>query len=151
MYWRRAFPGEPVQVGAARVFVAYLLAGFPPLDDVLLALDELAVNAIRHTGSGRPGGAFAVAVYRDAAGVTVSVTDQGASTEPRVKGLAGAIDPVDLAECGHGLLTVTALAITWYWSGAPCSRTVHATFAVTHLRRDHTATPADPLPPEAAL
>jgi serine/threonine-protein kinase RsbW len=150
MYWRRAFSGEPVQAGAARAFVAHLLAGYPSLDDVLLALDELAVNAIRHTGSGRPGGTFIVAVHRDAAGVTVSVTDQGGPTEPRVQFLAGAIDPIDLAECGRGLLTATALATAWFWSGTPCSRTVHATFAVPRLRHDHTATSAGPLAPGVA-
>ncbi|GAA0365966.1 hypothetical protein GCM10010151_64880 [Actinoallomurus spadix] len=150
MYWRRTFSGEPVQVGAARAFVAYLLAGFPSLDDVLLVLGELAVNAIRHTGSGRPGGTFTVAVHRDAAGVFVSVTDQGAPSEPRVQPPADAIDPIDLAECGRGLLTVTALATAWFWSGTPSSRTVHATFAVPRLRHDHTATSADPMAPGVA-
>lgn len=150
MYWRRTFPGEPVQVGAARAFAAYLLAGFPALDDVLLVLGELAVNAIRHTGSGCPGGTFTVAVHRDAAGVFVSVTDQGAPTEPCVQPVADATDLIDLAECGRGLLTVTALTTTWFWSGTPCSRTVHATFAVPRLRHDHTATSADPMASEVA-
>lgn len=149
MYWRRTFAGEPIQVGAARAFVAHLLAGFPSLDEVLLVLGELAVNAVRHTGSGRPGGVFTVAVHRDAAVVTVSVTDQGAPTEPRVQPLADAADPIALAECGRGLLTVTSLTTAWSWSGTPRSRTVHATFAVPRLRRGDTATSADPMAPGA--
>lgn len=53
MYWRREFRGRPDQVRLVRAFAAHLLAEFPALDDVLLVLDELAVNAIQHTRSGR--------------------------------------------------------------------------------------------------
>ena len=126
MYWRRVFPGQAAQVRAVRAFAACLLADFPAVEDVLLVLDELAVNALRHTRSGRPGGRFGVEVRCNLAGVTVSVTDQGGPTEPRLGPLT---DPGDLAESGRGLLTVTALATSWSWSGTPCSRTVHATFA----------------------
>ncbi|SEG53157.1 Anti-sigma regulatory factor (Ser/Thr protein kinase) [Thermomonospora echinospora] len=122
MYWRRTFPGDAAQVRAARTFAAFLLPGFPTLDDVLLTIDELAVNAIRHTRSGH----FTVEVRHNPTGVTVSVTDQGAPTEPRVQPLT---DPTALTESGRGLLTVTALATTWHWTGTPTSRTVHATFA----------------------
>ncbi|WP_199487743.1 hypothetical protein [Actinomadura spongiicola] len=47
--WRRAFPRELDQARAARRFGAALLADCPQLDDVLLAVDELVVNALRHT------------------------------------------------------------------------------------------------------
>ncbi|WP_289009991.1 ATP-binding protein [uncultured Thermomonospora sp.] len=129
MYWRRIFPGRSDQVRAARTFAACLLDGFPVLDDVLLVLDELAVNALRHTRSGRPGGCFAVEIRHDLTSVTVSVTDQGGPTIPRVRPLTDACDPAALAESGRGLLTVEALATSWSWTGTPCSRTVHATFA----------------------
>jgi hypothetical protein len=49
MYWRREFHGKADQIRLVRAFAAHLLADFPSLDDVLLVLDELAVNAIRHT------------------------------------------------------------------------------------------------------
>ncbi|NKZ08825.1 ATP-binding protein [Actinomadura latina] len=62
--WRRAFPGELVQARAARRFTAMLLDGCPLLDEVLLAVDELVVNALRHTKSGQPGGTFTVEVTR---------------------------------------------------------------------------------------
>jgi hypothetical protein len=68
MYWRRTFPGRPDQARAVRAFVAALLPDRPCLDEVLLAVDELVVNALRHTKSGQ-GGRFSVHV-RDAAGRT---------------------------------------------------------------------------------
>ncbi|ACY96816.1 MULTISPECIES: ATP-binding protein [Thermomonospora] len=129
MYWRRVFPGQTTQVRAARAFAACLLEGFPALDDVLLVLDELAVNALRHTRSGRVGGRFVVEVRHNLIGVTVSVTDQGGPTDPRIRPVADACDLSALAESGRGLLTVEALATAWSWTGTPCSRTVHATFA----------------------
>ncbi|TNY35929.1 ATP-binding protein [Thermomonospora catenispora] len=128
MCWRRTFPGQDVQVRAARAFVARLLAGFPALDDVLLVLNELAANALRHTRSGKAGGRFTVEIRRAPDEVTVSVTDQGGPTEPRMRPLADSDDPDALAESGRGLLTVAALAASWSWTGTPASRTVHAVF-----------------------
>ncbi|WUH97052.1 ATP-binding protein [Spirillospora sp. NBC_00431] len=122
MYWRREFVGRPDQVRFVRTFAAHLLAGFPALDDVLLVLDELAVNAIRHTRSGDDGGRFTVDISMDVAGVIVHVTDRGGAGEPRLRNLA------ELAEGGRGLLTVEALAATWSWSGTPEGRIVRATF-----------------------
>ncbi|MEO3825018.1 ATP-binding protein [Actinomadura sp. B10D3] len=122
MYWRREFQGRPDQVRLVRAFAAHLLADFPALDDVLLVLDELAVNAIRHTRSGEDGGRFTVDLSMDVAGVIAYVTDQGGPNEPRLR------DLTELAEGGRGLLAVDALAATWSWTGTPQSRTVRATF-----------------------
>lgn len=122
MFWRREFPGTTDQVRVVRSFAAHLLAGFPALDDVLLVLDELAVNALRHTRSGQDGGHFTVDIQKDVAGVIVLVSDEGGQGEPRVY----AAD--ELAEGGRGLLTVEALAATWSWMGDSDGRTVRATF-----------------------
>jgi anti-sigma regulatory factor (Ser/Thr protein kinase) len=122
MYWRRRFKGAADQVWGVRAFAAHLLADFEALDDVLLVLDELAVNALRHTRSGRPGGHFTVEIRRDVAGVTVHVSDEGGPGEPRVG------DIVELAESGRGLLAVDALATAWSWKGDSRGRTVRATF-----------------------
>jgi serine/threonine-protein kinase RsbW len=122
MYWRRDFPGRTDNVRAVRAFAAHLLTGLPVLDDVLLVLDELAVNAIRHTRSGEDGGRFTVHISKDVAGVVVCVDDQGGPGHPRV----GDLD--ELAEGGRGLLTVEALAATWSWRGNEHGRTVRATF-----------------------
>ncbi|WP_433477701.1 ATP-binding protein [Spirillospora sp. CA-142024] len=122
MYWRREFRGRPDQIRFVRSFAAHLLAAFPALDDVLLVLDELAVNAIQHTRSGEEGGRFTVDISMDVAGVILYVTDQGGSDEPRVRSLA------ELAEGGRGLLAVDALAVTWSCTGSSKGRTIRATF-----------------------
>ncbi|GAA2137519.1 ATP-binding protein [Actinomadura napierensis] len=122
MYWRREFRGRTDQVRYVRAFAAHLLADFPGLDDVLLVLDELAVNAVRHTRSGRAGGRFAVEISMDVAGVIVYVADQGGPGEPRLRTIT------ELAEGGRGLLTVEALTATWSWTGDARGRTLRATF-----------------------
>ncbi|MFA1544668.1 ATP-binding protein [Actinomadura chokoriensis] len=126
MHWRREFRGRPEQIRFVRAFAAHLLADFPALDDVLLVLDELAVNAIQHTRSGEDGGRFTVDINMDVAGVIVYVTDQGGQGEPKLRSLA------ELAEGGRGLLTVDALATTWSWTGTRESRTIRATFPRTN-------------------
>ncbi|GAA1862805.1 ATP-binding protein [Actinomadura bangladeshensis] len=123
--WRRAFPGEPVQARAARRFTAMLLDGCPLLDDVLLAVDELVVNALRHTKSGQPGGTFTVEITRWDGAVAVAVTDEGAPSEPVVT------DAADDAESGRGLRTVSLMAAGWGWFGNDRSRTVAAVFGAS--------------------
>lgn len=120
--WRRAFPGEPVQARAARRFTATLLDGCPLLDEVLLAVDELVVNTLRHTKSGQPGGAFTVEIVRWDGTVSVAVTDEGGPSEP-VAADAAADD-----ESGRGLRTVSLMATEWGWFGSDRSRTVTAVF-----------------------
>lgn len=122
MYWRREFPGAPDQVRLARAFVAQLLDGYPALDEVLLVVNELVVNALHHTRSGEDGGRFGVGLHHDVAGVTVCVTDEGGDGEPRLS------EPSDLDESGRGLLTVDALAAHWSWTGGERGRTLRATF-----------------------
>jgi anti-sigma regulatory factor (Ser/Thr protein kinase) len=122
MYWRREFHGKADQIRLVRAFAAHLLPDFPSLDELLLVLDELAVNAVRHTRSGHDGGRFTVEISMDVAGVIVYVTDQGGPDEPHLR------DITDLAEGGRGLLTVEALATTWSCTGDARGRTVRATF-----------------------
>ncbi|MEV5573682.1 ATP-binding protein [Spirillospora sp. NPDC052269] len=121
--WSRAFAGEAEQASAVRRFVSVLIGDCPVLDDVLLSVDELVVNALRHTKSGGPGGAFTVEIRRDGGTVAVAVRDQGGPTEPAVP----ASD--DLAESGCGLRMVSALAAGWGWFGSERSRTVTAMFS----------------------
>lgn len=128
MYWRRTFPGDPVQARSARVFASQLLHGCPMLDDILLVLDELAVNAIRHTHSGDDGGLFTVELRQEAGQVTVDLIDQGGASEPKVRALLTLDDLDGLDECGRGLLTVEVLAACWSWNGDEGGRTVRAVF-----------------------
>ncbi|KAB2375395.1 ATP-binding protein [Actinomadura montaniterrae] len=121
--WRRSFPGGAEQARAVRRFVGCLLAGCPYLDDVLLAADELVVNALRHTKSGQEGGAFTVEVARHAGRVAVSVADQGGPGEPVV------LHAAELAEGGRGLRTISLTAESWGWHGNDRGRTVTAVFA----------------------
>lgn len=105
---RRVFPGRPEQVAQARRFVARVLDNCPVVDDALLCASELASNAIRHTRTGRSG-KFQVLVWRGRASACVAVLDDGSDTTPApAPGLPGR-----LAESGHGLLTVQALAAWW--------------------------------------
>ncbi|MER6808696.1 ATP-binding protein [Spirillospora sp. NPDC000708] len=123
--WRRPFPGTPDQAAAARRFTTMLRSGRPVLDDVLLTVDELVVNALRHTESGQPGGTFAVDIVSRGGSVAVAVTDEGAPCEPAVA------DAGDDAESGHGLRTVSLLASGWGWFGNDRSRAVAALFTPT--------------------
>jgi serine/threonine-protein kinase RsbW len=105
---RRVFPGRPEQVAQARRFVARVLDTCPVMDDALLCASELASNAIRHTRTGRSG-KFQVLVWRGRASACVAVLDDGSDTIPApTPGVPGR-----LAESGHGLLTVQALAAWW--------------------------------------
>lgn len=121
--WRRTFPGGAEQARAVRRFVGCLLADCPYLDDVLLAADELVVNALRHTKSGQDGGAFTVEVARHASRVAVSVADQGGPGEPVV------VHAAELAEGGRGLRNISLTAESWGWHGNDAGRTVTAVFA----------------------
>ena len=129
MYWRRRFLGETDQARVVRAFAAHLLAGFPALDDVLLVLNELVVNALRHTRSGEDGGHFIVEISQDTRVVLVSVTDEGGPSTPSRRPAQVPSEITALRECGRGLLTVEALAGRWSWTGDSTGRTVHATFA----------------------
>lgn len=122
LLWRRTFPGEARQAREARRFVACLLAGRAYLDEVVLTVDELVANALRHTKSGQCGGSFTVEVRSTVRGVAVSVTDQGGPGEPVARD-AAAID-----ESGRGLRTVSLTAATWGWHGNDQGRTVTAAF-----------------------
>lgn len=105
---RRVFPGRPDQVAHARRFVGRVLTGCPVADDAVLCVSELASNAIRHTRTGR-NGKFQVVVWRGMASVCVAVLDDGSDKTPTpTPGQAGR-----LAESGHGLLAVQALAAWW--------------------------------------
>jgi serine/threonine-protein kinase RsbW len=126
MYWRRRFPGKNDQARTVRAFAAHLLAGFPALDDVLLVLNELVANAVRHTRSGQEGGHFTVEISQDARVVLPSVTDEGGPKCPRRLAVTGRVD--ELWESGRGLLTVEALTAHWRWTGDATGRTIHATF-----------------------
>ncbi|RJL30357.1 ATP-binding protein [Bailinhaonella thermotolerans] len=124
--WRRAFAGDPREAGAARGFVRFLLEGFPRRDDVVQVVAEFVANALQHTASGAPGGAYVVEVCRWGDAVTVAVSDEGGESEPSPLPYARSAD--ELREGGRGLLTVAATASEWGWYGNARGRTFTALF-----------------------
>jgi anti-sigma regulatory factor (Ser/Thr protein kinase) len=71
-----ALPGIPVSVSAARHFVTSTLRGCPRTDDLVLAVSELASNALTWSASGC-GGTFIVRVRMVPRWARVEVTDDG--------------------------------------------------------------------------
>jgi len=130
-------PGLPESARAAREFTAACLTGWPGADDAVLCVDELFVNAVRHSRSGRPGGTVTIRLTAGpGAGLRVEVQDAGPL--PR---LVPAQRRDALAESGRGLALVEALADTF---GADAARGLHW-FAMTWRRPEASAqrTPAE--------
>lgn len=108
----RRLPGVPVSVGQARELVRDALAGHPAAEAAALCVSELVTNAITYTRSGHPGGSVLVAVELAAPDsvACLRVYDQGPRGVPaRCVARAGE-PPAALAEHGHGLRIVAALA-----------------------------------------
>ena len=107
------FPGVPAAARSARAFVAALVTDESLRDMTILAVSELATNAIQHSRSGLPGGTFTVYVEvangdSDKAWSYVEVTDQGGGPIP----LDDHGVPADAVD-GRGLGIVRALAAAW--------------------------------------
>lgn len=104
----RTFPSEPASAKLARNFVLTSLCAPPPVpsdvvDNVQLAVSELATNGVRH-GSGDP---VTVDLERDLDVVTMSVTSTLASdgdNDPE------AWERPDRAGHGHGIGIVRAVS-----------------------------------------
>ena len=104
-------PGRPEAAAGAREFAAKALAGYPAADDAVAALNELFVNAVQHSRSGRPDGTVEVRLTVTAASVLAEVVDEGPlGPPPPVPG-----DP--FAERGRGLVLVEALTRAWGCGG----------------------------------
>lgn len=117
------FPGRPEIVSDVRIYVTrWLVVELPEaadneelLDNVRLLATELAVNAIKHTISGRWNkGTFRVRMWLGAGRVRVEVMDQGWWSKPRLRN--------DLDEIGgRGLHILAAVAANWgvkrHWLG----------------------------------
>jgi serine/threonine-protein kinase RsbW len=87
----RSFVGQKRSVQDSREFVRTRLASTPMLVDTAeLLVSELATNALLHTRSGQPGGAFEVGVVSRRGRVRVWVRDEGrmVPSRPRIDVLA---------------------------------------------------------------
>lgn len=148
-YWSRSFPGLPECLGEVRRFTQMVLGDAPGADLVVLAVSELAGNAIVHTASGAPGGQFVVHLAAFADRWKVRVDDAGSPTEPRVvvgalaQGAGSDVDFADSdsdsdadsdtdsyaeseAESGRGLAMVAAVSRKWGVLGDRYARAVWA-------------------------
>ncbi|MEV0595571.1 ATP-binding protein [Nonomuraea cavernae] len=132
------FPGRPEIVSDVRIYVSrWLVIELPRaaddgelVDNVRLLATEVAVNAIKHTLSGRWGkGSFRVRMWLGDGWVRVEVMDQGWWSGPRLRD-----DPDGTS--GRGLQIVAAMAANWgvkrHWLG----RTVWFELPVQSARFD---------------
>ena len=120
--WARTFEALPSRVGDARRFLASILSDSSLTGDALICLSEIATNAVLHSNSGQPHGAFTVRVSLGKSTLRVEVEDQGG---PWAHGYHND------GQSGRGLLIVSQLATTWDISGdGTTSRTVW--FEMTH-------------------
>lgn len=100
-------------MSAARRYAAAAVGGSPAADLAVLAVSELAGNAVRWTRSGQPGGRYALRlVVAPLSHAAVFVADQG----PVAGRCAG-----PGSEGGRGLRIVAAIAQAWGVTRAGCS------------------------------
>ena len=113
------YPGAAEHIRAVRADLRPLLADCPMADDVILCASELATNAVLHSNSRLPGGAFTVRVAispRDH--VRIEVQDNGGLWAPVVSD----------TERHHGLDIIRILATDWGIDGDHATRTAWARF-----------------------
>jgi anti-sigma regulatory factor (Ser/Thr protein kinase) len=124
LIWWMTFPGLEDQPGRVRQELADVLREHPDLVDILLVTSELCTNALLHTRSGYQGGTFGVEVTAiGEESLMVAVTDEGASTGPRL------LTPVPTETHFRGLQVVKGLSLDYGVDGDAQGRTVWALFA----------------------
>ncbi|MBA9006660.1 MULTISPECIES: ATP-binding protein [Thermomonospora] len=125
---RRTFRGEPGALAEVRRFARRALPpGRPAAADFVLLLDEVAANAVLHSDSGRPGGAFEVVIRIRPGALRAEVCDAGPPRRP------GTPPPPDWSrEAGRGLLLVSMLATDWGTRRLPRGRVVWFELAGAH-------------------
>ena len=120
--FHRTYPGTTDQVRQVREDLAAFTQGCPFADDLILMASELVTNALMHSKSGQPDGAFTVrAEVRTGDFAWLEVEDQGGEWTGQ--------QPGD-DEHGRGLAIVAGLAGEGNWviedGAAPGSRVVWA-------------------------
>jgi anti-sigma regulatory factor (Ser/Thr protein kinase) len=123
-YWITTWDGVPEQLSELRQYLHQTLGDEADgVDDVVLVASELAGNAVLHSRSGEPGGAFTLQVVALSDAWHVRIDDQGSRCNPGHK----ATRHTD--ETGRGLPVVAALARAWGTFGSSAGRTVWAEVA----------------------
>jgi serine/threonine-protein kinase RsbW len=121
--FERTYAGTKERVSEVRADLAPVADGCPFADDLILLASEISANAVLHSRSGLPGGAFTVrAEVRSGDYAWLEVEDQGGPWIEK--------KPDD--EHGRGLAMVAALAGDGNWTveagEAPGTRVVWAWF-----------------------
>jgi two-component sensor histidine kinase len=125
--WQTTLPGKPVSVQAARRFVRDALACCPRAADLVLAVSELATNAVAWSAAGEHG-TFTVTVRTAPRWARIEVTDPGPATAPAAESNGWGLDIVraitDRAgtDDGPGSSHTTWAEITWPAAGTPDRR-----------------------------
>lgn len=105
--FERSYPGMKDQVRQVRKDLATVVERCPFADDLILLASELSANAVVHSRSGLPGGAFTVRVeVRMGSFVCLEIGDEGGPWIER--------EPDE--ERGRGLAMVAALAGDGNWT-----------------------------------
>lgn len=130
--WGLSCPGFPEEVSRARRWTREILRDRPCADDAALIVTELGTNALRHTTSGSPLGAFHVALALTDQVLAISVTDTGGtSSAPQIQ------HPGTTATHGRGLGMVTALASHIEIHGDHHGRTITAELLIPRPNGGH--------------
>jgi serine/threonine-protein kinase RsbW len=97
----QAFPGRLEQVREARALLARFLGACPASAEAVLLISELAANAIAHSASSRPGGAFTLRACLPGDGyLHAEIEDDGSDWD----------GDISAAQSPHGLYLLRALA-----------------------------------------
>jgi serine/threonine-protein kinase RsbW len=107
--WNEVFPGTIGEMRYVRSAARALLDGCPAADTAVHVLSELSANAVLHSRSGEPGGAFAVRLqHRPGDSVWGEVEDEGSSWDG---------DLAASARDRSGLFIIVRLATVWAGAG----------------------------------
>lgn len=105
---RLVIAGQPRQVATARAFVRRLTGErHPCAERIALLTSELVTNSIKHSDSGKPGGAVTLTVTVFSDRVRVEVLDAGGVTLPMLR------CSENMDENGRGLRLVDAYSLKW--------------------------------------
>lgn len=102
----RRFSARLSEVRHVRRFVGEFMAGRSCADDAIIAVSELAANAIQHSGSDG-GGDFTVRLAHREGAVLIAVTNAGGAERPTL----GRNSPEDTS--GRGLFIVDSISRRW--------------------------------------
>lgn len=100
--YEQEFPGTPEAVARVREWAAGLVSHTGREAEIVLAISEMAANAVLHSMSGAPGGTFVARITIVGSTVTLVLIDQGPLLIPRPR------RPVE--ESGRGLPLVAEVS-----------------------------------------